>query len=305
MDTREISLQEQWEKEINKRAEGNDSSLLRDKHVVFASGIMGRELANLIGRYFPDNIEAVEKDLGGTTSYFSPSSSLSIPENSAILFEEISLIAQNKKKKLVLVGHSKGGAEFLHLVLEHPELIIFGMVEQVLLIQPAIGGSPLIDMSEGILYSLFLAIFNPNMETLSTSRAKEIFDTAFANYEVALDKIAKSSGIASKTLHEIVSSRIFYVQSKIEPEDESIGLSLVLTVLQNDLNSLEVEHDGLLPMTSQYDKRIGKILGVLKVDHLGLTVSTLSRVGKKARKAFMRLIFRITAESLVLAPSQL
>ena len=93
--------------------------------------------------------------------------------------------------------------------------------------------------------------------------------------------------------------------SKIEPDDESIGLSLVLTVLQNNLNSLGIEHDGLLPLTSQYDQRIGKVLGVLKVDHLGLTVSTLSKVGKKARKAFMRLIFRIMAEHLAKAPPHL
>lgn len=296
MDFPPASLQAMWESEIKNSGRIDDKNLLEGKHVIFFSGLMN-EFADLCGLYFTDNIEAVRHELGGSASYFGPSSELSIPDNVEIIHHHILATAEQQRKPLILVGHSKAGPELLQTILRYPELILQGVVFQVLLIQPALHGSPLADYTPGFLFSLVKVIMTPNLATLNTLTANEDLDAAFVSYQKALlNNIAIFHG-DQKTMEKQISSRIFFVKSQIEQSEVSFGVSLVLTVIQNDLSSYNGSHDGLLPLSSQEDDRIGIDLGVVHSDHIGLTISTISNVCKDDRKAFTRVVFRVLAEA--------
>lgn len=296
MDLPGLSLQSQWENEIRNIGSFNDGNVLLGKHVIFFPGIIN-EVGALLGLYFTDNMETVEKELGGTASYFGPSSELSIPENVEIIHNHILKTANEQRKPLILVGHSKGGAEVLQTILRYPELILQGMVFQVLLIQPALQGSPLAERTPGCLFDLFKLILKPNLATLDTFTAKEDLREAFLSFEKSLKSNALFRNSDHKILENQISSRIFYVQSQVYQDEISFGVSIVLMVLQHDLSDYNGNHDGLLPLSSQSDDRIGVNLGVVYADHIGLTISKLSNVTKHERHAFTRLVFRILAEA--------
>ena len=194
------SFQEIWDQEEKNGFVAADAQFLANKHVIFVAGILN-EFADIINSYFTDNINAVIA-LGATYSYIGPSSALSIPENAALLYEEINKIAQEVQKPIILVGHSKGAAEILHALYTHPELILNQSIERALLIQPAIGGSPLADNASGILYSAVAALFNPNMSTLCTFQAQANFDRAFELYDAKISLLAKNMSVDKKHIHE-------------------------------------------------------------------------------------------------------
>jgi hypothetical protein len=273
------TLQQQWEieKRLGLRAEV-DSKLLEGRHVIFVAGIMN-ELANIISNYYPSNIEAA-KEFGATTSYIHPNSSNPIPENAELLYRSITDIYQRLQKPIILVGHSKGGAETLYAILKHPELITQGMVDRVLLIQAAIGGSPLAE-DQSWCFKVVCGLLNPNLKTLKPDIAKRNFDDVFWEFDRSM-----VSG-----QRRMISDRIFYVRSQIAPNDLSFGISLIRTLTNLDL-SLLGPNDGLITITAQYDFRIGVDLGILQSDHIGLTVSTVSSTSHEDRKSFMRALFK-------------
>jgi hypothetical protein len=287
---RGASFQKAWDQEEEKGFSSADSSLLAGKHVIFIAGIMN-ELTDFIHNYFPDNMKAV-KQLGGTYSYIGPSSSRTIPENAKILFEKINKIYIKIKKPLILIGHSKGGAESLYLLLEHPELIINGIVERTLLIQPAIGGSPMADNASGILFSLSTLLIAPNMRTLSTFESHVNFNKVFDDYNNNLKLLGKDLNRGENNLHEYISSRIFYIRSRTK-SNLSFGLKIVLTVMQDNADRYCEDHDGLLSVDAQIDKRIGIDFEILEdIDHIDLVIKIFSNLSSQKRESFTRAAFK-------------
>lgn len=113
------------------------------KHVVFVDGLLN-EAAQLVGNYFCDNIaEAVA--MGFSVSHLGYLSSYTVPSNADRLLNDIQKIYASKKLPIILIGHSKGGAECMYLTLKYPELLLSDIIEKVILIHPAVGGSPLAD----------------------------------------------------------------------------------------------------------------------------------------------------------------
>lgn len=284
----DVSLQELWEEE-SKYPNERYKNVLFGKHVIFVSGIMGAELADIFGNYFPDNIESVEKELGGTATHISPSSHLSIPENAFILKAQILEIYYRVRKPLKLFGHSKGGAELHYLILTNPELITDGIVEDVILVEAAIHGSPLADRSSGFLFGLVDLVFSPNMETLSTTVAKEYNKEIAKIFEEKIKVIANKKGTEALKVKDYISHHFFYVLSKTTKSKISFGVSLVQFALQDSIK--DTDNDGLLTLDAQIDNNVGIALGILDVDHIGLVVSHVSNVSRKKRKAFTRLVF--------------
>ena len=110
------------------------------------------ELAALVGNYFADNLIEMQK-LGLPYTHLRYSSQRAIPRNAETLFHDIidisakvcclfcaeigalHLTRPQVRRPLVLIGHSMGGAEALHVVLAHPELLIDRVVDRVVCIQ--------------------------------------------------------------------------------------------------------------------------------------------------------------------------
>ncbi|MDA0713570.1 MAG: hypothetical protein O2897_06245, partial [bacterium] len=196
------------------------------------------------------------------------------------------------KKKLIVVGHSKGGAELLYAILRYPDLITKNIIDSVILIQPAVGGSLLAENTCAWCFDLISAISKPNLTTISPKITKQNFDKAFRLFNKSVFKLTNnSSEKEAKKLEKVISDRIYYVRSQQSRDKLSIGIETVLAFCNTSLDE-HGPNDGLLLVKDQIDQRIGIDLGILQADHIGLTVSTVSNVSSADRKAFTRAMFR-------------
>lgn len=239
-------------------------------HVVFVAGFMNE----LIPGYFSDNV-AVTRELGAETSVLLPPSSGALASDVALVQREI---AARSGTRVVLFGHSKGGAAVLLTVLEHPELVLDGPVEAVIVLQGAIGGSPLAD---GL--SKVRPLAGPGMRSLTTEQSKHTFTTALQKLSTSL----------TRAQWDRLFSRVFYLRSA--HGDTTLAAELALTELA--LRG-QGPNDGLLP-PAEMKLGFGVDLGVLDADHAALTVgSFLATSTSSERRAFTFSLFREVGRQL-------
>lgn len=289
-----FTLEQKWDYEKVNPSMLQNSDLLKGVHVLFVAGIMN-ELASLISSYYSDNMESVQA-LGATVSYFGPASQNAIPENADILYKKIVSLSYQTQKKLIVVGHSKGGAELFYTILKHPDLFSRHLVDRVILIQAAIGGSPLATSTCGWCRDLISTVVASNLETLTVYEGKNNFNIAFGLFNNALKRISKSDNPENiLLLKSAISKRIFYVRSQQEQNNLSFVFKFFLGICRNNLNEYG-KNDGLLLVDAQMDPRLGIDLGILKADHIGLTVSTVSNMTRHDRQAFTRALFHHVLE---------
>ncbi|MDP1822353.1 MAG: hypothetical protein Q8L48_03895 [Archangium sp.] len=240
-----------------------DAPSLEGRHVVFVAGFM----SELIPGYFTDNV-AVTRELGGATSTLFPPSSRSLTDDVLMIEAEV----RRTSAPVVLVGHSKGGAGVLLTVLRNPELVLSGRVECVIVLQGALGGSPLADALTSV--RLLRA---PGLSSLSTQRSRDTFRSA-------LDSVAARLSEAERAF---LFSRVFYVRSAHRHSALAAELALTELILRP-----RGENDGLLP-PSEMKLNEGVDLGVLDADHAALTVSSfLSVTTPGERRAFTTALYR-------------
>ena len=275
-------LQLLWQQEIE-HAEIAPKRL-KNKHVLFVSGMLNEIIAPVSG-YFLDSREAVEQDLGGESSHFGPSSQNSISENARILYEHFLEIQANKPRSFILIGHSKGAAVILCMILQHPELILERSIDQVILIQAAIQGSAAANDPSRWLRNSYAYIrdwVGLETESLSETGSKALFNKLFEEYEALLENQDK----------QFISNKIFYVRSAEVPEKRSYSVELVLEITQHKPDP-SIPNDGLIASHAQLDSRIGIDLGVIQADHLSLVIPWVTALSKHERRALMRAIFKL------------
>lgn len=255
------------------RADG-DAPSLSGRHVVFVAGFLNE----VIPGYFVDNAEAA-RELGASTSTLFPKSSGSIDDDVQLIGGEV---ARHPDTPVVLFGHSKGGAAVLLTVLEHPELVLSGRVEAVVVVQGAVGGSPLADV-----LSRVTALRNPGVRSLSTEGARDAFDTALARLRAEHDEAERAT----------LFSHIFYVRSAQADTQAAAELAPTHAVLR-----AKGDNDGLV---ATKDMRLdeGVDLGVLDADHAALTVSSFLAVSSRdERRQFTRVLFQEVGRRLGWGP---
>ncbi len=190
------------------------------------------------------------------------------------------------------------------------------IIDQVVLIQSAIHGSPLAETEEhcGGLYRLIELFVKQNLGTLTPEYTENIFNRAFKIYDQYFidlfqtkmeeykqsypDYRPQDFAIAEILIKydcnrrkETVSSHIHWVRSQVKPQKQSLGSNLILFAIGNKINSGN-SHDSLMHVKNQIDSRIGRDCGVLNnVDHFGLTISGMVvKTNTEDRRAFMRAI---------------
>ena len=255
------------------KAKGQPPSL-QGRHVVFVAGFMNE----LIPGYFTDNVD-VSRELGAQTSTLFPPSSRSLADDVALIETEVSA---HSDRSVVLVGHSKGGAGVLLTVLQHPELVLAGRVECVIVLQGAIGGSPLADALVHV-----RPLRRPGLSSLTTGSSHDTFKAAIQSVTERLTAEERA----------FLFSRIFYVRSA--HRQSALGAELALTEL---MLRPKGENDGLLP-PEEMKLADGVDLGVLDADHASLTVSSfLSVTTPEERRAFTTALYREVGRRLGWAP---
>lgn len=234
---------------------------LHQHQVLFVSGFMNE----LIGGYFVDNA-AVARELGAETAVVQPRSSDAVTTDVQRIEQEVTL---RQGKALVLVGHSKGGAAVLLAALRHPEWFERGLVDSVIVIQGAVGGSPLADVAMRVPIVRNMK----GLRSLSTTESRSVFTEALTALE------ANTSPEQRMQLF----SRVFYVRSAHEQSLLPAELALTELLLRG-----AGPNDGLV---TQNDMKLGRgvDLGVLDADHASLTVSSfLATSSVEERRAFTR-----------------
>jgi triacylglycerol esterase/lipase EstA (alpha/beta hydrolase family) len=260
--------------------------ILRSKHVVFVAGLLN-EAAQLVGNYYCDNIAECTR-LGISHSSIGYLSSYTVPKNADTLLIELHRIYARVKKPIILIGHSKGGAEALYVVLKYPELMLSDLVDRVVLIHPAVGGSPLADdVCNNIGGRSFTKYLGAGLISIQPSTARRLFSEALSSFREILKSMPQnaasttaSSAITdpvalSEDSYKKLSDRVFYVRGASPHSGITWGVKFVIYFCNKPLNPA-IPNDGLLHIEDQMLADFGVDLGILQADHIDLVIGTIS-----------------------------
>lgn len=293
----EASLAQLWQREIKLGRPTEQIDLtaslqeLSELHVIFAAGFLSEGIPG----YFADNEEVLSEEFHSTVSHRATSSFTSIESTSHEFAREIRQTAKEQGRAIVLIGHSKGGGEALNVVLRHPSLILEGTINRVILIQAAIGGSPVAEFAnDRTLIGHFPGPWREGLMSLHPTDSHRHFSRAMTSLKRALDPQTHKP-LTPQQIHYI-SQRIFYVRSYQRGADMSALLRIPHAILKK--KGMELYHDerndGLLLVRDQMLEGIGVDLGVLYADHADLTVSNplQSNSSAEERLAFTRALMK-------------
>jgi len=298
---KEVTLQERLDEEVQLQY-GSQSfpqdlkTTLQGKHIIFVDGILN-EIASVVGNYFTDNIEAVNK-LGITYSHKAYPSGNSIPDNAAVLVEDIKAIYSRVQKPIILIGHSMGGAEAVYAVLKEPELLISNKVEKVISIEGAIGGSILAEhIIDNVMGRRLKQELGDGLESLKIEKARQNFKEVYEHYRNEVSRYVFGNASRTAELETELSDRVFYIRGAHRPCEKnlSFGLNIVYLFLEKNV-MCDVENDGLMEVKNQIlgiDPFFGVDLGVVDADHIQLVISGISsNRNAKYRRAFTRTMLK-------------
>jgi len=246
---------------------------LQGKQIVLVNGYWGGD--------FSDNLKELRRiDPGIPFTKINPAPAQSIAENAELL---ISLLkkasrANPSRAQIILIGHSKGGAEVVHLAVYHSEIFdssngLGFQVDQVLTLQAALGGSIVADIelrndlelfsswrqflvSKNIkvpwwalhIKGLLLGIKTPGFQSLSTLQSKE------RNSEL----VHFFSSLPLK-IQQKIKSHIHFNVSYRKAENFS-SLPFYLRTMAEFIDSQGSPNDGLLKLEHQSLAEVGNIL---------------------------------------------
>ena len=277
-----LCLKEVFRREFFEEKSTYDSQYLnklQDRHIIFVDGLLN-EAAQLVGNYFCDNI-AEAKKLGISNSHIGYLSSITVPNNADKLMLEVQKTYAKVKRPIILVGHSKGGAECLYLVLKYPELILSEIIERVVLIHPAVGGSPLADnVADNFMGRSFSNYLGDGLFSIQPLTARTLFRDAVANLKEilktcpgmisAVHTLANPEELSAES-YKAISDRVFYVRGAAPASTLCWGVRFVIFFCKHALDAT-IPNDGLLHVEDQMVQGFGTDLGILECDHIDLVI---------------------------------
>lgn len=256
--------------------------VLSQRHMVYVAGFLNEGLP----LQFVKNIETLnELGIGATTRIY-PSSTKSVSETADNLLEQLTYLYNNGNEKgqgkglpIILIGHSKGGAEVVLAVIKHPSLIQNKIVDKVVAMQSGFK-TPLAEISRiGQLCRYILSpcymlknVIDNGLYSMKASIAEPVFHEAIEQL--------KNSGQFNQ-----VSSSIFYVRSH-----QTIlgGLAPGMAATYAYMRKVSGENDGIIPLKDQYIYAVGNDLGPLDADHAELILHSNALVYGEVIRDFQR-----------------
>ncbi len=258
--------------------------------IVLVSGF-GNEFFR--AEYFRDIVESLSKDYKMDLSKIHvvhSDSNLSADENVKIVNKKLQEV-RGKGKKILLVGHSRGGLILMKMMLDQPELIRDDSIAKVVTIQSPLKGTPTASFLKDMLEQ-----FDPIMKyingTLTDYCRCNMVCTLKMDGARSMDEEQTKIDVGSKIskLNDSdrakLSGKTYYITSGFFN-----GESSEWTKLGTWINKSKGDQDGTVPYQSQYIRGLGKRLAKLEsIGHTDLVIDheKKSNIGKKARLAFAR-----------------
>ncbi|MCB0393071.1 MAG: hypothetical protein KDD25_00850 [Bdellovibrionales bacterium] len=250
--------------------------LFRENHFVFVGGFTGDVFKS--ERYFKTPREAID-DLGGTSTRVFPPSVKPVPENIDFVIDAVQEAYRKFKKPMVLIGHSKGGAEVFASLSDRrmKSLVRRGIVKKVISVQGAIRGTDsavehLADLSLGF-EGVRQFFTNPARSVVSTlfyrmnpfgfwiGRAEKFFfkNALLSMSPREMERFTNESGLCNQNLD----GTLYYFSSSGNPFGR--------------LGEYNGPSDGVIPVVCQYRTDVGQHLDLNgeyeNADHLELFVA--------------------------------
>jgi pimeloyl-ACP methyl ester carboxylesterase len=250
--------------------------------------------------YFRDFIDVLKQELGVSKSdilILDSSSKNSVESNIENHVSALKSFAKKTQKKMILIGHSKGGAELLHLSLAHPGFFAES-VHGAYLIQAAVGGSPVADwMDHAENFPLRREDSLPWWQKIYMKGTRVLLNSLFANYRVGLqslyqakDKQSLDRYVTAMTpaLRNTVQKKVFYITST----ETCDAISKVIQATGCYLLQYG-EGDGLVLWKDQFYTGVGQVIMQVQADHADFVLSEpLSKQPRSFRKAFARTLWK-------------
>lgn len=273
---------------------------LESHTVVFVGGFLNEYVRHrLTGSYFRQNVAALKEVVPGVaTLRVFPPSRRGMADNVDWLRDRLEdAWRRGGRRPLVVIAHSKGGAEALLTLLQHPDLASDGVVEELVLIQSSVGGSPIADCLADpdacrppsrlmrLAGRWLWHSYRDGLISLGTDEARRLFAAALEE--------ARARGGADGL--ERLSARVSYVRAVAPVDEVSRRLRPASTFLAG---AGFPRNDGMLALQDQLLDRVGTDLGeVLTAAHADLVCSGwgVSRRSRGYRAAFTRLLFAALA----------
>ena len=191
-----------------------------------------------------------------------------------------------------------GGAEALYCILRSPELLLLNIVDRVVLIDPAIGGSVLADHMDISLRARAVRYYlGAGLESLRPEVAHANFEAIYQVFQEKLKSLFSGFG-EGRHLTELqrLSARVFYVRSSVS-DSETLSRGIRVVHAFTDYGELQgTRNDGLLDVKEQLlnvTPAFGTDFGILTADHLELVIAGMfSRSNAESRMAFTRAILQ-------------
>ena len=266
---------------------------IKSHHHILIPGMMN-EVTSLFGLYYVEVKEFLNSIDAEYTLQNLPTKTSAVVNADFLNLRLREMYArQEVKRPFSIRGHSKGGTEALLMVLRHPDLMLDGIVDRVLLEQCAIRGSSLAEPRSLSFLTPFSYFYIKNgLESVTISGARKNLDDAFQVFDERLSARfpGKGKDFVDRKREEI-SSKIRYIRSYQNPKEFSLATRIVQWACNRTLDVKAGPSDGLLLLKDQKDDRIGRDLGILKHDHVGLSVSLVSKTTQDERRALARAVF--------------
>ncbi len=320
-----LALEQRIKNELNEPMSTLTESTLeeiRSHHHVLIPGMMNG-VADFLGLYYVE-VKSFLTSIGAEFTYHGLPTKTSALVNAGVLNLKLRTIYESQiiKKPISIRGHSKGGAEVLLTVLRNSDLILDGIVDKVLLEQAAARGSSLAAPRIFSFLNPFSYFYlSEGLQSVHTSEAQKNLDEAFEVFEESLkdrfkrevavlsrDHVLGSFGASASDLFKReekkfvdqkrleISSKIRYLRTYQEPDQFSLGTRIVLWACNQTLDRQAGPSDGLVLLDDQKDDRIGSDLGILKLDHVALSISLLSHTSAEERMAMVRAVLGLFYE---------
>lgn len=268
-----LALQERWMNELKQPLQtmaDQTLEILKNRQVLFVAGFLS-DIHPLGGVCYEKNAKELAKQVGIKYSYISLPSHRSAVENVDKIYHKTMEIFLRNKAPVVLFGHSKGGAEVFFTILKYPELILNGIVDRVVLIQAAIGGSPLANPKSPAMTGLFL-IFGNGLRSMIPTIADKNVISALESFTQTIEYLYpnKESDFFEQIVEKI-SEKIFYVRSSSSQQLKSI-FHIAQATSQINLQNLG-PNDGIILTEDQKCSCFGTDIGILQSDHFDLALN--------------------------------